>query len=337
MLASIVIATYNRAAALPSTLEALAHQDVPASDYEVLVIDDGSTDSTPAVLDSVSVPFRMSTYRMSRNRGVSAARNLGLRNATGRYIVLISDDLLVPPNFIRSHVATMEAYPNAWVVGGFSQLSSLTDMPFGRFLDQLEKKFERARITARIDDGLYEMGAPTARNLSLRRSDLERIGLFDERFRVTCEDQDLGQRAQEQGIRFLYNAALDCVHNDQAADLKRYCLFQQRGAADTARLCAKYPDVHGGAPIARLNGYLARRDGARLAARKVTKDVLATAPAMRMIERAIATGERLRLPDAWLFRGYRLLIGLHTFRGFREGLAEDRPPLTGRQSDQPRA
>jgi GT2 family glycosyltransferase len=334
MLASIVIATYNRAAALPSTLEALAHQDLPATDYEVLVIDDGSTDSTPDVLDSVSVPFRMRTYRLPRSRGVSAARNVGLQNATGRYIVLVSDDLLVPSNFIRSHVATLDAYPNAWIVGGFSQLSSLTETPFGRFLDQLEKKFERARVTAHIDEGLYEMGAPTARNLSLRRSDLALTGLFDERFRVTCEDQDLGQRAQQQGIRFLYNTALDCVHNDQAADLKRYCLFQRRGAADTARLCAKYPDVHGGAPIARLSGYLARRDGARLAARKVAKEALATAPAMRMIDRAIATGERLRLPDAWLFRGYRLVIGLHTFRGFREGLADDRRPATGGNSEQ---
>jgi hypothetical protein len=258
---------------------------------------------------------------------------VGLQNAKGRYIVLISDDLLVPSNFIRSHVATLEAYPHAWVVGGFSQLHSLTETPFGRFLDQLETSFARARIASRIDEGLYEMTSPTARNLSLRRSDLERTGLFDERFRVTCEDQDLGQRAQEQGIRFLYNSAVECVHNDQAADLKRYCLFQQRGAADTARLCAKYPDVHGGAPIARLNGYLAHRDGARLAARKVAKGLLATTPAMRVIERTLRTGERLGLPDAWMFRAYRLLIGLYIFRGYREGLRDVRRSSYGIQSD----
>jgi GT2 family glycosyltransferase len=321
---SIVIATYNRAAALPRTLEALANQDVPPTDYEVLVVDDGSTDSTPGVLESASMPYTMRTYRLPLNRGVSAARNLGIRNATGRYIILMSDDLLVSSNFIRRHVATLEAYPHAWVVGGFRQLPSLTKTPFGRFLDQLERSFERARLASKIDEGLYEMTSPTARNLSLRRSDLDRTGLFDERFRVTCEDQDLGQRAQNQGIRFLYNTALDCVHNDQAADLKRYCLFQRRGAADTARLCAKHPNVHGRAPIARLNGYLAREDGAILVSRKLLKDFLASAPAMRMIERAVGAGERLSLPDIWLFRGYRLLIGLHIFRGFREGLREGR-------------
>ena len=57
MLASIVISTYNRAAALPSTLDALRRQDVPATDFEVLVIDDGSTNATPDVLRSVSVAF----------------------------------------------------------------------------------------------------------------------------------------------------------------------------------------------------------------------------------------------------------------------------------------
>lgn len=53
MLASVVICTSDRADALRSTLDALARQDVPASDFEVLVVDDGSTDATAAVLESV--------------------------------------------------------------------------------------------------------------------------------------------------------------------------------------------------------------------------------------------------------------------------------------------
>jgi hypothetical protein len=198
----------------------------------------------------------------------------------------------------------------------------LTETPFGRFLDQLEREFQRARIASPISDELYEMTTPTGRNLSLRRSDLERTGLFDEQFLVTCEDQDLAQRASEVGIRFIYNAALECVHNDQAADLKRYCRFQRRGAADTVRLCEKYPRIHGSAPIVRVNGYLAPTDGPGLAVRKLAKSVLATELSMRAIERVLAKIENVGLPDPWLYRGYRLLIGLHTFRGFREGLRQ---------------
>lgn len=84
----------------------------------------------------------------------------------------------------------------------------MTATPFGRFLDQLEATFAKARIGSSIDEDLYEMAVPSARNLALRRSDLERTGLFDQRFRVTCEDQGLAQRASELGIRFIYNAAL---------------------------------------------------------------------------------------------------------------------------------
>lgn len=329
MLASIVISTYNRAAALPSTLDALRRQDVPATDFEVLVIDDGSTDATPDVLRSVSVPFELRTYRLPVNRGVSAARNVGLRNASGQYLIMMSDDLLVPAEFIRAHVATLRRHPDAWVVGGVKQLPSLSETPFGRYLDQLERQFEQARIDSEVEAGLYEMTTPTARNLSLRRSDLDRTGLFDERFRVTCEDLDLAERAREHGIRFMYNTALECVHNDQAAELKRYCLFQQRGAQDGVRLSEKYPGVHDDSQIAHVNGYIARGDGAGLTARKLAKSVLSTGSAMRIIEGMITRAERL-LPDPWLHRTYRLLIGLHIFRGWRDGLREagrgKRPP-----------
>ncbi len=330
MLASVVICTRDRANALASTLEALVQQDLPAGEFEVLVIDDGSTDATAAVLESISVPFTLRSYRLAVNQGTSAARNVGLREARGRFLILLSDDVVVPANFIRAHLATLEAVPNAWVVGSCRQLPSLTNSPFGRYLDQLERGFERARLSSRIEEGLFEMTVPTARNLSLRRADLDRTGLFDERFRRACDDEDLGRRAREHGIRFVYNAAIECVHNDQSADLKAYCVFQQRGAQDVVRLADKHPGVDDRSPIVRENGYLVREDGASLALRKLVKRALATPPAMRLIEDAVAAGERWDLPDAWLFRGYRLLIGLHIFRGFREGLRETgRRPQSG--------
>jgi GT2 family glycosyltransferase len=320
--ASVVISTYNRADALEPTLGALADQDVPASDYEVLVVDDGSTDTTPDVLAAISVPYRLRLFRQPENRGVSAGRNVGLREAEGDVVIMLSDDMVVPRDFISTHLATLERFPNSWVVGGFGQLEALTETPFGRYLESLERQFDRARMGGRIEDQIYEMGTPTARNLSLPRSDLDRVGLFDEQFRVTCEDQDLAHRATQQGIRFIYNAALECVHNDHAADLARYCRFQQRGARDTVRLLRKLPEVHGGAPIARVNGYMSWSDGPSLLARKAVKRVLSTGVGLAVVARLIALAERLRLPDRWLAVGYRALIGLHIFRGGREGLRE---------------
>ena len=324
-LASVVISTYNRAGALPATLDALGDQDLLPTDYEVLVVDDGSSDTTWQLLSATSTPYRLRTFRLPSNQGVSAGRNAGLRAAEGRYVVMISDDLIVPPEFLRTHIATLERFPDAWVVGGFRQLGSLSETPFGRFLDRLERDFEQLRLGRRLEPGLYEMTVPTARNLSLPRTDLERVGLFDERFRATCEDQDLAQRAAECGICFVFNAALECVHNDQTAELTRYVRFQQRGARDTARLCLKYPDTHGCSPIAAANGYMRRSDGRRLISRKLVKRVLATPPMTAAVEAAVRSGERVPMPDLWRARGYRAVIGLYTFRGFREGLRESRP------------
>ena len=323
-LASVVISTHNRAGALATTLDALIDQDLPPTDYEVLVVDDGSSDTTWEMLSTTSTPYRLRPVRLPFNRGVSAGRNAGLRVAEGKYVVMISDDLIVPREFLRTHIETLERFPDTWVVGGFRQLGSLTESPFGRFLDQLERGFERLRLGRRLEPGLYEMTVPTARNLSLPRADLERVGLFDERFRVTCEDQDLAQRAAECGISFIFNAALECVHNDQTAELGRYLRFQQRGARDTARLCLKYPETHGRSPIATRNGYIRRSDGRRLILRKLVKRVLATRLMTGAVEAAVRTSDRVPIPHRWRARGYRTLIGLYTFRGFREGLRESR-------------
>ena len=127
MLVSVVISTYNRAKALPATLDALGAQDMPADDYEVMVVDDGSTDATADVLAASSPAYTLLTYRLPSNRGVSAGRNVALRNAQGRFVIMISDDLIVPRDFLTTHVATLNRFPRAWVVGGFSQLDSLVD------------------------------------------------------------------------------------------------------------------------------------------------------------------------------------------------------------------
>jgi len=321
-LASVVISTHNRAAALPATLDALGHQDLPATDYEVLVVDDGSSDKTWQLLSAASTPYRLRTFRLRLNEGVSAGRNAGLRAAEGRYVVMISDDLIVPREFLSTHIATLERFPDAWVVGGFRQLESLSETPFGQYLGRLEHDFEQLRLGRQLEDGLYEMKVPTARNLSLRRTDLERVGLFDERFRVTCEDQDLAQRAAECGFHFIFNSALKCVHNDQTAELARYVRFQQHGARDTARLCLKYPETHGRSPIAVSNGYVRRSDGRRLILRKLVKSVLATSLMAAVVEAAVGSAERGPMPDRWRAWGYRAVIGLYTFKGFREGLRE---------------
>jgi GT2 family glycosyltransferase len=318
--ASVIVTSRERREALLATLEALATQTVPPSSYEVLVVDDGSTDGTFEAVERLRPPYGLRAFRHERQRGVSAGRNTAIREATGGALILLSDDLLVPPGFVEAHLRALTAHPGAWIVGGFRQLPSLRETPFGRYLDDLEEGFTRARRQEPVGDGVWELSWPTARNLSLPRADFLATGPFDERFRSTCEDQDLAIRARARGIRFLYDASIDCLHNDQAGDLVRCCRAQRRGTHDTALFCAKHPADHSGSPLERANGPLRAGDGPLLLARKSAKWLLSREPVMGALLRLVPLLERARLPEPALRRVYRALIGLHTFRGWRDGL-----------------
>lgn len=319
--ASVIVTSRERREALLATLRALATQTIAPAGYEAIVVDDGSTDGSYEAAASLAVPYALRVLRHAQQRGVAAGRNTAIREARGRVLIFLSDDLLVPEGFVAAHLASLARHPGAWVVGGFRQLPSLRATPFGRYLDDLEESFTEARKRSAAGPDVWELHWPTARNLSLPRADFEAVGPFDERFRSTCEDQDLAVRARAAGIRFLYDASIDCLHNDQAGDLLRCCRAQRRGTHDTALFCAKHPERHGDSPFARVNGPWSPRDGVFLTVRKGAKWLLSRDPMLRMLDRAVPWLERLRAPEPLLRRAYRGLIGLYTFRGWREGLA----------------
>jgi GT2 family glycosyltransferase len=319
LLASVIITTYNRAEALSRTVGALDHQDAQADAYEIIVVDDGSTDDTESVLRNLETSAPLVVLRHDQNRGVSAGRNSAIAIARGRYLIFLSDDLVVPPSFVNSHVRTLERLPNAWVVGGFRQLESLTGTPFGRYLSDLESDFDAQRKVSPLGDDLWEMSWPTARNLSLRRTDLNRTGLFDERFRIACEDQDLAERAKASGIHFIYDAAIDCLHNDANASLERYCRLQERGAFDTVLFALKNPR-HASSPIALRNGPIGRGDRAGVVFSKAGKTALGWSPVWRLLLGSIGLLERSHVPERVLRSCYRVAIGVAIARGWRSGL-----------------
>jgi GT2 family glycosyltransferase len=327
---SVVISTFNRAEALPPTLDALAGQTAPAGSYEVIVVDDGSTDDTHGVLEGRAGDPWLRVLRQPANSGVSAGRNLGIRHARGTLLILLSDDLIVPPNFVERHREMSERHPGCWVVGGFRQLPDESPTPFGRYLESREKRFERARRLRQVEPGVWELGGPTARNLSIPRADLERIGLFDERYVTTCEDQDLAQRAVAAlGTRFLYDASLECLHNDQAGELDRYCSFIRRGAADTVRLVRQYPQVHGDAPVARTHRAPRPGDPLLESVRRMLKTAADSTAGLRLLRAAVAVLERLRAPDRLLWPLYRTVIGAAYRTGWSEGTAQAGVPADG--------
>lgn len=118
MRASVVICTRNRAASLARTLESLAQARIPAGlAWEVLVIDNGSSDNTRAVVESHAdrLPVR---WVFEPVAGLSNARNRGVQEAQGEYLIWTDDDVAVHPEWLAAYLETFIAFPDCVVFGG---------------------------------------------------------------------------------------------------------------------------------------------------------------------------------------------------------------------------
>jgi glycosyltransferase involved in cell wall biosynthesis len=123
VLVSLIVPTYNRAALLPDAVHSALGQDHP--NLEVLVLDDGSTDGTPAAVDAlVAADPRVRGYR-HENVGQSATVNRGLTLAQGELAIMLSDDDLLCPKAVSLAVAALQAHPEAVVAFGDLELVDL--------------------------------------------------------------------------------------------------------------------------------------------------------------------------------------------------------------------
>ncbi|MFO7654015.1 MAG: glycosyltransferase family A protein [Candidatus Krumholzibacteriia bacterium] len=114
---TVLVPAFNRDEYLPATLESVLRQTF--TDWECLVVDDGSTDGTPAIAAAFAARDRRFRYeRLPHNRGVSAARNRGVELARGEYVAFLDSDDLFAPDKLAWQVAALDAEPTAVLVYG---------------------------------------------------------------------------------------------------------------------------------------------------------------------------------------------------------------------------
>src|SRR5215212_4697361 len=115
---TVVVATFNRADGLKRLLQALTEQDLGTENFEVVVVDDGSTDGTSRLLNSVRTPFALHCLTQT-NQGPAAARNAAIRVARSELIVTLDDDVEPHTDLLRLHVeAHLDGQPTA-AIGRF--------------------------------------------------------------------------------------------------------------------------------------------------------------------------------------------------------------------------
>lgn len=183
---SVVIATFNRAHFLPQTVDSLLRQSF--KEFELIVVDDGSTDRTPDVLKGYGDRIR---FFRQENRGPSAARNLGVRHARGRWIAFQdSDDLSAPDHlqslfdFIQTRLDHGLVFANGGYLAG-PQHDRKTIIPPAK-----SRRLAGSSVTLRdlFDKSIFRLQASL-----VEKSAFESVGGFDENIRVG-EDLDLAMR-----------------------------------------------------------------------------------------------------------------------------------------------
>ncbi len=214
---SVIVPTYNRRQRLGRVLQALGSQAVSPEIFEVVVVDDGSTDGTRTWLAEQRFAFELRALSQA-NAGPAVARNTGIRAAGGELLVFLDDDVVPTRDWLGEHVRTHDASPGDIVVLG--PLSSLPryDQPWIAWEQvQVEKQY------AAMGRGDWE---PTYRqfwtgNASVSRARVLEAGLFDAEC-LRGEDVELGWRLAQNGVGFRFNPRAQGFHHAERS-LESFC------------------------------------------------------------------------------------------------------------------
>jgi glycosyltransferase involved in cell wall biosynthesis len=223
---SVVIPTYNRKATLRQTLAALSAQ--AHADYELIVIDDGSTDGTREL---VAAQFPHVRYLQQPQGGPASARNAGIRVAKGEVIAFTDDDCVPPRDWLTILADGYDRFPSAAGVGGY--LEAPETVLKRETLARYETFMARTVYGVNECEQFAGFSSPAGgtNNLSYRRPVLELVRGFDETFRYAAgEDADLKWRICELGYNLLFiPVKMTHIQDYSWARLRRQSYFRGRG------------------------------------------------------------------------------------------------------------
>lgn len=248
---SVVLPTFNRRNVLHLCLAALAFQTLPEPLWEVIVVDDGSSDDTAGFCKSAQFPYALH-YVQQENAGAGAARAAGVEAARSEYVLLCNDDTIASSTLLSEHLCVHLKNPRErWaVLGQFQASEACAERALSLWVNTSSFFFPQQSLkTGQLCGASYFVTC----NLSLRREAILALGNFDPVFRV-AEDTELGARMEQAGYRVFYHPTAHATHEHPqftTGDLLRRA--GQYGAADWL-LFQKHPQLlsSGESPFGKL-------------------------------------------------------------------------------------
>jgi glycosyltransferase involved in cell wall biosynthesis len=237
---SVVVPTYNRGRKILSVLDYLSNQTL--KEFEVVVVNDGSTDDTAAILDEIShnsFPFKLRVIHQ-KNMGRAGSRNSGFSLADSSLIVSIDDDMRLEPNCLREHYYHHQQNPGSILVGVQKEDPALAQTDIQKYLAFVRiawlKELENA-INPMPKDKIYI----TAANFSISKDLFEKLGGFDPNLKAVV-DYDLAMRASELDIPIYYSSTAFGWHDDFIT-CKSYVKRRRQGVENERLLMQIKPEL----------------------------------------------------------------------------------------------
>jgi len=215
--ASVIIPTFERPETLKHVLTSLESQKYIQWTFEIVVVDDGSKDSTPNILqefaEQTDLPFKHKC--LAKNSGPAKARNCAISLSRGRLIIIIGDDIEPNPEFIKQHIMWHDQNSQE-----FKALLGFITWPKGmnanNFMQWLENgghafffDYLNMKDGMEVDPARYFYTC----NVSLKRSMLFKTSLFDETFpHASHEDIELGYRLRKAGMKLYFYRSAEGYH-----------------------------------------------------------------------------------------------------------------------------
>jgi glycosyltransferase involved in cell wall biosynthesis len=256
---SVIIPTYNRCDILEICLKALEAQSLAKDRFEVMVINDGSTDETEEKLKKLQKELKTTLhYHEQKNKGQGSARNLGIKKAQGEIVVFIGDDIIVEPDFLEQHLRYHTDHPeiNEAVLGYVTWHKDIQVSPFMHFLEHGGHQFAYDQLQGKK---LANYNYFYTANISIKK-ELLSWNPFDEDFKkYGWEDIELGYRLEkDEDMKLYYNPRAIGYHHHHIEEDS----FQHRmhAVGKSAHIFhKKHPELHKVPPFWK---YLAMKVGA---------------------------------------------------------------------------
>lgn len=319
---SVIIPTYNRSQWLRETLDALAQQHWPtAVRFEVIVVDDGSTDETSQVAsENYFFPLR---YIWQTNQGDAAARNTGAQQSQADILVFLDDDILIEPNYLLHLVRAHDSASNRIVVGT-SHLWLEKRNPLSYAIPPATDKDVQSDIVE------IEFAVVCSNNMSIRRDAYLAVGMMENlgftSSSIWC-DVDFTYRAYRQGFQFYRSIQAVCWHRDyvfQSLDNQKKRMWQ--AAYRAVRLFQLHPELPPYLPMFSDKTPVALgHDSPKIVLRKLARQVSSSRPALWFLERAANFFDKYQLSPALRDRLRLWVVGGYIFQGYRHGLRNLEP------------